>query len=87
MSRLQNAAPSIYEAATIASTCGGISKLNPPTNTMHLQDHFLEHARCRATRTPLDNDHLVPNYEPHSSGLNSDEVERDVKCPSLSQFR
>jgi len=30
MSRLQNAAPSIYEAATIASTCGCTSKLNPP---------------------------------------------------------
>ena len=31
MSRLQNAAPSIYEAVTIASTCGCTSKLNPPT--------------------------------------------------------
>src|SRR5450830_93723 len=30
MSRLQNAAPSIYEAVTIASTCGCTSKLNPP---------------------------------------------------------
>jgi len=30
MSWLQNATPSIYEAATIASTCGCTSKLNSP---------------------------------------------------------
>ena len=30
MSRLQNTSPSIYETATIASTCGCTSKLNPP---------------------------------------------------------